>query len=94
MNLLYLPTIIALIAKYGPYLSELSTVAKAITPVAQELITAITPVIQKELKAANIDTTSAASIVTGVKQVLNSLGHPPMTADEEQTLTDRLSAMT
>lgn len=93
MNLMYLPTIIALIVKYGPYISTLSTVVKAITPVAQELIAAITPIIQKQIAGLNIDTKDPSSIVAGVKHVLDGLGHPPMAPEEEQVLTDRMTTL-
>jgi hypothetical protein len=93
MNLMYLPTIISLIIKYGPYISTLSTVVKAITPVAQELIAAITPIVQKQIAGLKIDTNDPSSIVAGVKQVLDSLGHPPMAPNEEQALTDRMTEL-
>jgi hypothetical protein len=94
MNLLYLPTIIGLIMKYGPYLSTADAVLKQFSPLAQQVIGAVAPVIQKELANLNVPAAAdPAGIVTGVQTILQSLGHPPLSPGEEDVLTNRLSQM-
>jgi hypothetical protein len=94
MNLLYLPTIIGLIMKYGPYLSTAEAVLKQFSPLAQQVIGAVAPIIQKELETLNVPAaTDPASVVSGVQAVLQSLGHPALSPGEEDVLTNRLSQM-
>jgi hypothetical protein len=94
MNLLYLPTIIGLIMKYGPYLSTAESVLKQFSPLAQQVIGAVAPVIQNELENLKVPAVSdPAGIVAGVQTILQSLGHPPLSPGEEDVLTNRLSQM-
>jgi len=94
MNLLYLPTIIGLIMKYGPYLSTADAVLKQFSPLAQQVIGAVAPIIQKELESLHVPAaTDPVGIVTGVQSILQSLGHPPLSQGEQDVLTSRLSQM-
>ena len=47
MNLLYLPTIIGLIIKYGPYVAQADAVLKQFGPLVQQLAGALVPVVEK-----------------------------------------------
>ena len=91
MNLLYLPTLIALAMKYGPEVIAGEKLLAQYTPLAINLLKAIAPVIRQHFG----DLTRAAppDIVDGVQQVLEHINHPTLTKDEQDVLTNRLSQM-
>lgn len=90
-NLLYLPTIIGIIMKYGPYLSTAEAVLKQLGPLAQEVAEALSPIVKKA--AGDLDLNTPGDIISGVQTVLESIGHAPMSQDEQDVLSNRLSAM-
>jgi len=91
MNLLYLPTLIALAMKYGPEIVAGEKVLQDYTPLAVNLLKAITPVIQQQLGGLKLS--DPANVVAGVQQVLEDIHHPALTRDEQDVLTNRLSQM-
>jgi len=91
MNLLYLPTLIALAMKYGPEIVAGEKVLQDYTPLAVKLLKAITPVVQQQLGGLKLS--DPANIVAGVQQVLADIRHPALTRDEQDVLTNRLSQM-
>jgi len=91
MNLLYLPTLIALAMKYGPEVIAGEKVLQDYTPLAVNLLKAIAPVIQQHFGGLKL--TDPVNIVEGVQQVLEDIHHPALTRDEQDVLTNRLSAM-
>jgi hypothetical protein len=91
VNLLYLPTIIGLIIKYGPYVAQADAVLKQFGPVVQQLAGALVPVVEKNFGVLKAE--APADIVSGVQTVLAGLGHPTLSKDEQDVLTNRLSQM-
>jgi hypothetical protein len=91
MNLLYLPTLIALAIKYGPEISAAIGVLKQYTPMMLDMVKAISPLVQNALGDAKPSTPD--DIVSGVRQVLVEIGHPGLSADEAAVLANRLSQM-
>jgi hypothetical protein len=91
MNLLYLPTLIALAMKYGPELAAGEKVLQDYTPLAVNLLKAVAPVIQQHVGGLKL--TDPAQLVEGVQQVLEDINHPALTQDEQDVLTNRLSQM-
>jgi len=91
MNLLYLPTLIALAMKYGPEIVAGEKVLQDYTPLAVKLLKAITPVVQQQLGGLKLS--DPANVVAGVQQVLEDIQHPALTRDEQDVLTNRLSQM-
>jgi hypothetical protein len=84
--MLYLPTIIGFILKYGSYISTAETVLKQVGPLAQDVATALVPVVEKNFGDLKAET--PADIVSGVKTILAGIGHPPLDAESESALTD------
>jgi hypothetical protein len=91
MNLLYLPTLIALAIKYGPEVSAAIAALRQYTPLAIDVVKAIAPVIQKQIGELTI--TSTDDIVASVHHVLLDMGHPGLSDDEADVLANRLSQM-
>jgi hypothetical protein len=91
MNLLYLPTLIALAMKYGPELAVGEKMLQDYTPLAVNLLKAIAPVIRQHVDGLKLS--DPAHLVEGVQQVLEDINHPPLTQDEQDVLTIRLSQM-
>jgi hypothetical protein len=91
MNLLYLPTLIALAMKYGPELAAGEKMLQDYTPLAVNLLKAIAPVIQQQVGGLKL--TDPAQLVAGVQQVLEDINHPTLTQDEQNALANRLSQM-
>ena len=91
MNLLYLPTVIGLIIKYGPYVAQADAVLKQFGPLVQQLAGALAPVIEKNFGTLKAET--PGDIVIGVQSVLAGLGHVTLSGDEQDVLTHRLSQM-
>ena len=91
MNLLYLPTLIALAMKYGPELAAGEKLLHDYTPLAVNLLKAIAPVIQQHFGGRKL--TDPTHLVEGVQQVLEDINHPALTQDEQDVLTTRLSQM-
>jgi hypothetical protein len=91
VNLLYLPTLIALAIKYGPEISAAVSVIKQYTPMMLDMVKAISPVVQSVLGDAKPSTPD--DIVSGVRQVLVAIGHPGLSADEADALANHLSQM-
>lgn len=78
MPIFYLPTILAAIVKYGP---EAYTLFKAVDPIVQDVVKALTPVVQ----AHAVD---GASVVDQVEDLLAKMGHPPMTDSDRAAIDD------
>ena len=83
MNLLYLPTLISLALKYGP---QAIALVQTYGPAAEKLFNAIVPVV-KQLADSNLPH------MANVERILDQIGHPPLSEDDEQVLADRLSSM-
>ena len=91
MNLLYLPTLIALAMKYGPELAAGEKMLQDYTPLAVNLLKAIAPVIRQHVDGLKLS--DPAQLVEGVQQVLEDINHPTLTQDEQNALANRLSQM-
>jgi hypothetical protein len=91
VNLLYLPTLIALAIKYGPEISAAVSVIKQYTPVMLDVVKAISPVVQNAL--GDTKPSTPEDIVSGVRKILVEMGHPGLSADEADVLANRLSQM-
>lgn len=81
--MLYLPTIIGMLVRYGP---EAIQIAEIYGPPAVKFARAVWPLIQNEIDK---HATETANIRAG----LAAVGHPSLDNATEEFLTSRLSAM-
>jgi hypothetical protein len=97
MDLATLLSIATFAAKYGPEAVSLFQLGEKYAPLAEELVAAVTPVIEREMQSGAL-TTLATDTVAEVNRILQALGHPQLAPGQtsavsaaEQQWMDRAS---
>jgi len=86
MDIATLFSIATMAAKYGPEAVSLFQLGAKFEPLAQELIAAVTPVIEKQMQSGAL-TTLANDTVAQINHILQAVGHPQLAADEKSAVS-------
>lgn len=86
MDLATLFSIATVAAKYGPEAASLFQLGEKFEPLAQQMITAVTPVIEREMQSGALKIL-ANDTVAQVNHILQAVGHPQLAADQKSAVS-------
>lgn len=89
MDLLYLPTVIGLVAKYGSYIQVVGNIINGASTIEKAFVNSIGPLVESEIAKVP----GGSTLGQTVNQVLQSIGQPQLDDAGTKALEDRLSQM-